>query len=129
MSDWQRQTVRITVVFLATSVALIVPGLAGVGASPPLAAALAVLAGGLFAVRDQLASLVESVGYGLSTYAGDLWLAPLLGAFVVLVVLDASPAELQTVGGLAGLVGMGNYFLRPVYFAGYSIYRRLGGST
>ena len=32
-------------------------------------------------------------------------------------------AELQALGGVVGLAGMVNYFLRPVYRAGYAVVR------
>jgi hypothetical protein len=46
----------------------------------------------------------------------------------LLLVPGASPEELQALGGIAGFVGMINYFLRPVYFLVYSLLKRLAAS-
>jgi len=126
MARWQERTVRATVVLLVASVLLIGPGLAGLGASAVLGVLLAGVGAALFVLRDRLVALVAPVDARLARYAGDLWLAALLGALVVVAMHGASPAELQALGGLAGLVGMANYFLRPVYFVGSSVLRRLG---
>jgi hypothetical protein len=115
MDDWQAMTLRVTVVLLVTSVVLIGPGLAGIGASVGLTLVLVAAAMGLAAARPPLTDLPTVFDHDLGEYAQDLWLGPALGALALLVVPDASPAELQTLGGLAGLVGMVNYFLRPVY--------------
>lgn len=112
LRDWTHQ---VTIVLLVTSVVLIGPGLAGVGSSLLLVAALLALAAVLVAVRDQLGELPTAVGYDLGRYGKNLWLGPLLGAAVALFWLDATPEELQALGGAAGLVGMANYFLRPLY--------------
>ena len=50
---------------------------------------------------------------------------PAVATAVSLAFLGASPAELRALGGLVGLVGMTNYFLRPVYRAASAFVRRL----
>mgnify|MGYP000645744750 CR=1 FL=1 len=45
---------------------------------------------------------------------------PALAAVATALVFGATPAEVQTVGGLLGFLGMVNYFLRPVYHMAYS---------
>jgi len=59
--------------------------------------------------------------------------ADLEGAAVPLVLeLGATPAEMEAMGGLLGLAGMVNYFLRPLYLVVYGIVialtRERGGS-
>jgi hypothetical protein len=44
-----------------------------------------------------------------------LWAGPLVAAGVMLVGWGATPGELQSLGGVVGLVGMVNLLLRPVY--------------
>jgi hypothetical protein len=121
MDDWQALTLRATVVLLVTSVVLIGSGLAGIGASVGLTLVLVAFGMGLAAVRPQLVTLPTVLEHDLGEYGQDLWLGPLLGALALVAVPDASPAELQTLGGLAGLVGMVNYFLRPVYVLVYAL--------
>jgi len=115
-------------VLLVASVGLIVPGLAGVGASLPLAAALVAVAAGFFALREQFAALPGVVGYDLGHYGQDLYLGPGVAAAVVLVDLGGTPAELQALGGVVGLAGMANYFVRPLYLFVLFRARRLLGA-
>lgn len=113
--DWYEETFRLTIVLLAASLTLLVPGSAGVGGSFALAVGLLVLGGALFALRDQFGSGPEAFGHDLGHYARALWAGPLVGAGVVVLGLSATPAELRALGGIVGLAGMANYFLRPVY--------------
>lgn len=124
MDDWQELTLRATVVLLVTSAVLIGPGLVGVGASLPFIVALVALGVGLAALRSELSSLPTALGHDLGEYARDLWLAPFLAAVLFAGYPDASPAELQALGGFAGFVGMVNYFLRPVYLSVFSVLAR-----
>jgi hypothetical protein len=124
LRDWSH---RATVVLLVTSVVLIGPALAGAGSSPLLVGALLLAAGGLTPARERLRELPSAAGYDLDRYGQDLWLGPLLGAGMALYWLGASPEELQALGGVAGLIGMANYFLRPLYlFVLYHLWRLLG---
>ncbi|WP_336326618.1 hypothetical protein [Halovenus sp. HT40] len=115
MDAWRHRSQRVTYILLAASFLLIGPGLVGLGATIPLVAGLAVLAGGLWTVRDRLRTLPSVVGYDLGWYARDSWLAAAGTTPVVLVSLGGPAAELQALGGIVGLVGMVNYFLRPLY--------------
>lgn len=125
MDDWQAMTLRATMVLLVTSVVLIGPALAGIGASIGLTFVFIAAAAGLAAAQPQLATLPTVLDHDLGKYGQDLWLGPLLGALALVVVPDASPAELQTLGGFAGFVGMVNYFLRPVYAMVYALALRV----
>lgn len=114
-----------TAVLLVASVALIVPSLIGLGASLPLVAAFAIVGGALFAGSERLAAVsVPTLRVG--PLLGVAWLGPVVAGLVVLVALDASPGELQALGGLCGLVAMANYFLRPVYGVATSVGRAVG---
>jgi hypothetical protein len=124
MATLQEGTVRLTGVCLVASVVLIGPSLVGVGATPPLVGGLLLLSGGLFAVRDSRPVFPTVAGHDLRRYQQDLWVGPLVGAVGAVAVLGASPAELQSIGGIAGAVGMANYFLRPVYLTLIAMARR-----
>ena len=122
MDRWREEPVlRVTVVSLVAGLALIGLGAAGVGSSPLVVAALLVAAAGLYALRTRIAGLERLDRH---RFYLDLPLAPLVGAVVALGWLDATPGELQALGGLVGLVGMANYFLRPVYHFLYRLPRR-----
>jgi len=114
MDVWAERSLRLTAVCLVASALLILPAVAGIAPSTVLAFALAVLGLGALAVREQLASLPTTIGYDLGRYGQDLWLAGLVGALVVVAGPATSPAELQALGGIVGVVGMANYFLRPI---------------
>jgi hypothetical protein len=104
---------RVTLTLLVGGFSLIVPGALGVGSSLPLVVAVVSLSGLLFVWRERLAETVARVDpHGM---AETLWIAPLLAGLVAVVWLGATPGELQTLGGVLGLLGMANYFLRPVY--------------
>jgi hypothetical protein len=115
--QWQTQTLRASAILVATSAVLGVPGALDVGASPFLVVAYLVAGVGLYVTRDEFADAPTVAGHDLGRYGAVLWLVPLVAAGVTLLALDATAAELQALGGLVGLVGMGNYFLRPVYYA------------
>jgi len=125
MDEWAARSLRLTVVCLVTSALLILPAVAGVGPSLPVAGLLAAVAAGCYAVRDRLASLPTLIGYDLGRYGPDLPFAALLGSLVVAAGPAGTPAELQALGGLVGLAGMVNYFVRPLYLALFSLARRL----
>ncbi len=113
-----------TATLLAASLALIIPSLVGAAASLPIVLILGGVASGLYAARDELASVGPVAGSHLGDYLAVFWVGPLLAAVVVLLSLDATAGELQALGGLAGLLGMANYFLRPVYAALLALGRR-----
>lgn len=120
-----RATLQVTVALVTASLAVIVPGVAGTGASLVLSAVLVAGAGLLFAVTDGLEGRPRVLGHELGQYVSVLWAGLLVAAVTVFVFETASPGELQTLGGLLGLLGMVNYFLRPVYRAGYWVVQRV----
>jgi len=124
--DWSH---RATIVLVVTSILLIGPALAGIAASLPLAGVLLVLAAGLWYLREAFEQLPTVIGYDLTRYGPNVWLGPTIGAAMTLYWLGASPAEVQALGGIAGFVGMVNYFVRPVYLYVYFTVRRLLGGT
>lgn len=126
MERWRLLSLRITFVLIVVSVALIVPALLGFGATTYVAAGLVLLSGGLWLVRDHLGKLPIVMGYDLGWYARDCWIGALIGAAIVLPFLGASAGELQALGGLSGLLGMVNYFIRPLYLSVGASLHRLG---
>lgn len=128
MDVWRERSLRATMVLLVASALLIGPSLADIGASLPLFVGFVGLAAGGGLARNHLAELPTVLGHDLGTYGQDLWIAPVLALGIVLATVPAaSPVELQALGGAAGLVGMLNYFLRPVYLGIARILRRLVG--
>ena len=115
MDEWVGRSLRLTTVCLGASGLLIPPGFAGVGPSLPFAVALGVIGAAALAACEQLATLPTVLGYDLGRYAQDAWLAGVLAAAVVLLGPASSPDELAALGGVVGLVGMSNYFVRPIY--------------
>lgn len=131
MDVWRERSLRATIVLIAVSVYLIGPSLVAIGASLPLYIGLIALGIAFGLARSWLADLPTVIGHDLGTYGQDAWLGPFLAVVLIFVVApSASPAELQTLGGLAGLVGMVNYFVRPLYFGLIGLVRsRVGGSN
>lgn len=128
MEVWRDRSRRATIVLVVTSAVLIGPAAAGIGATLWLAAALGALTAALWTARETLGSLPTVVGYDLGEHARDGWIGAALGTAVVLVTLGAPAVELQAFGGFAGLIGMVNYFLRPLYlFLVAAIDRVIGG--
>ena len=126
MQDWRNRTIQATFVLLAASAVLIGSGLAGFGASGPLLAVFFALAAMLAAFRPQIAALPSVWGYDVGSYLRDLWSGPVIAAVLVLIIEpSASPGELQSIGGIAGFIGMVNYFIRPLYFVLYGLIRRV----
>ena len=114
-----------TATLLVASMLLIGPSLLGLGGSLALALALAAVGVGLFTLHDRLAAIGPIAGVPVGAYLAALWAGPLVGALLVLLRPDATPGELQALGGLAGLAGMANYFLRPVYGLAFALGRSL----
>jgi hypothetical protein len=119
MDRWREYPVlRVTLVSLVAGFCLIVAGLAGSRATPLLVVGLFALA----AAAHVAVSAIEErdlLAFDHHRYAADLPLAPLVAAVATLAFLGATPGEVQAVGGGLGLLGMGQYFLRPVYHALY----------
>lgn len=125
MDRWRDEPeMRLTLALLAGGGCLIAAGSAGVAASVVLALGLVVVATLLRAV-GQWAVETEWTRLDRHEFVADLWVGPGAAAVIVLVALDATPGEVQALGGLVGLLGMANYFLRPIYRALYGLARRL----
>jgi uncharacterized membrane protein YozB (DUF420 family) len=130
MDSWLAETIRLSFALLVAAFALILPGSAGVGGSLLLVVALVAVALVLYAGRDSLGQVGTVAGWRAGDYLRVLWLGPAGAALVVLVALDASAGEVQALGGIVGLIGMANYFLRPIYHlvaAGGRALTRLAG--
>lgn len=128
MDEWRFRSRRLTFVLILASFLLIGPGLAGLGSSVPLALGLAVGAAGCWSAREQLRTLPTVIGYDIGWYARDSYLAAGLAAVVVLLGLGGPAVELQALGGVIGLVGMLNYFLRPLYLFVAGVFWRVVGN-
>jgi hypothetical protein len=125
MDRWLDDTVvRLTLVSLTGGFCLIAAGTADVAASPLLAVGLFAAAAGLRALGVTVANS-DVAGRDTANVAPVLWTGPAVAGAVVLLWLDATPGEVQALGGLIGLVGMANYFLRPVYHVVLGFGRRL----
>ena len=129
MTGWLHETMKVTVVLLVASLLLVAAGSLGIGAGLPLVAILLGLALGAGAVRDSLAAVRSRLGIPLGRYLAVAWAGPLVAAGVTIVGLGATAGEVQALGGLVGLVGMLNYFLRPVYYVVYATARRVAGAV
>ncbi|GAA3869767.1 hypothetical protein [Haloarcula argentinensis] len=114
-------TMQVTVLLLVAAALAIGFGVAGVGASLPIVVGLLVLAAVLFVARPDEDRFGPVAGVDMDGIVQSLWLAPLITALPLLVRLSATPGEMQAIGGLLGLAGMANYFLRPVYLLGYDL--------
>lgn len=116
MPGLRELTLSVTFIFLTASVALLVPGLLGIGASGPLFAVILAAAAVLSALRPQIGDLPQLFGYRVGVYLREVWVGPVLAVVLVLLIEPtASAAELQAIGGVAGFFGMVNYFVRPLY--------------
>lgn len=128
MDRWRdAPEIRLTLILLTGSLPLVAAGSGGVTASPVLVAGLLVAAGGLAAL-GVVSTRTDWRRVDSHEFLADLWLGPTLAAVVVLFFLDASAGEVQALGGLVGLAGMANYFLRPVYHLCYGLGRRLASN-
>ncbi|WP_262179363.1 hypothetical protein [Haloarcula laminariae] len=122
---------QVTVLCLVAAGTLLALGAAGVPASPALVVFLVALSAGLYYTRPD-ATAGRVLGLDVDSLLSALWLTPALAAVPVLLEPTASAEELGALGGVIGLVGMLNYFLRPVYLLGYSLVetvRRWGGKS
>ncbi len=126
--DWRTGVVRTTFVLVVASLVLVGAGLAGLGSSLVLALTALGLAVALFVLRTQVPDGPTVFDSELGDYGRVAWAGPAVATVVCLAFLGATPAELQTLGGLVGLVGMANYFLRPVYSAGSMLLGRVTGT-
>ena len=113
-------TMQVTMLCLVAAGTLLALGAAGIPASPALLLFLLALSAGLCYTRPD-ASAGTVLGFDVDSLLSTLWLAPALAAFTVLLEPTASTEELRALGGIVGLAGMLNYFLRPIYLLGYSL--------
>ena len=125
MDRWRdAPEIRLTLVLLTGSFSLVAAGTAGVAASVLLVVGLVALTA-LLAAVGWLSREASRASFDPGEFLVDLWLGPALGAVLVLFFLDATPGEVQALGGLLGLVAMANYFLRPVYHLLYGLATRI----
>ena len=121
MSHWRdNPEIRATLALLAGGGTLAAAGTAGVAASPVLAVGLFVAAALVGALGRRVTDTAWT-RFDSHRYVADLWVGFVVAGVVVLPYLDASPGEVQALGGLVGLAGMANYFLRPVYYLVYRL--------
>lgn len=109
-----RAVLQVTATLLGTGFLLVGLGAAGVASGLALVVAGAAATAGLYALVERLppgrlgpvdSYLDRTVPVAITT----------LATVIAAVWAGASPGELQTLGGVVGLLGMANYFLRPVY--------------
>lgn len=124
-----RVTFEASVHLLAAGLILIAAGVAGVGGSVAFVGLALVAAVALFAVRRRVPSPGTVAGHDLRYLIDDSWIVPALAATTAAVALGASPGEMQTLGGVLGLVAVANYFLRPAYYLVYSFAARVGDAA
>jgi len=103
-----------TSVSLVACALLLAPGFAGFSSSLGFAAVALGLALFAFLSRDRLGALSDTAW--LRQHLEVVWAGPLVATVVFALYRDATPAELQTLGAVVGLLGMFNYLLRPLYF-------------
>jgi len=113
-------TMQVTVLCLVAAGMLLALGLAGAVASLVLVGIFLALSVGLYLTRPT-AHVGRVLGIDVDGLLDSLWLAPVLAALPLLLEPAASAEELQALGGLLGLLGMVNYFLRPVYLLAYAV--------
>ena len=118
-------TIQLTALFLVASGLLLALGLAGISSSLLIAAFLFALAVGLALTRPDEGSVGRIRNVDLDALLRSLWIAPALSAVTLLFELGATPEEVVALGGILGLLGMANYFLRPIYLLAYGIIRSL----
>ncbi|QGN08048.1 hypothetical protein Hrd1104_12575 [Halorhabdus sp. CBA1104] len=101
-------------------------GLAGLPGSLPLSIAL--IGSGLAgtALRHRLYGLLDNRAF--EAYLTALPAGPLVAGLVLLVFAGASPGELQTLGGVVGLLALLNHLLRPIYGLLSLVVTRLSGA-
>lgn len=106
----ERGILRISAVFLIAAFILIPMPYLGMGASLPLLLILAAGAWGLYEAWQRSEEPVR-------TYLSGLWLAPVIALLFTIygLLIGASPGEVQALGGIAGIIGVVNLLLRPVY--------------
>jgi hypothetical protein len=107
---YERGILRISAVFILAGLFLIPLPLIGMGPSLIMLLALPGAAWALYEAWQRAEGRTRK-------YLSGLWLAPVVAALLTVYgfVIGASPGEMQALGGLAGIVGVINLLLRPVY--------------
>lgn len=122
-------TIQVTALFLVASGLLLALGLADISSSLPVVVFLLLLAGGLVLTRPGEGEVGRVRNVDLGALLGHLWAAPALAALPLLLELGATPEEVVALGGILGLLGMANYFLRPVYLLVYGVVRSISDAS
>jgi len=122
-------TVQLTALFLVASGLLLALGLAGVSSSLPVVVFLLLLAAGLVLTRPGEGEVGRVRNVDLDALLRYLWAAPALAALPLLLELGSTPDEVVALGGILGLVGMANYFFRPIYLLVYGIVRSISDAS
>jgi hypothetical protein len=120
-------SLQVTALLLIAAGVLLALGFAGVGGSYFLVASLVALGLVLYAVRPESHALGRVGGVNLDHLLDSLWVAFVVAALPLMFEPSATPAEVQALGGLLGLAGMANYFVRPLYLLAYSLVSSLFG--
>ncbi|QSG15936.1 hypothetical protein [Halapricum desulfuricans] len=119
----ERATGVLTSIALVAAAALLAPAFAGVAPSAALAAVALGVTVLAFVVREEVRALAPAPWLGL--YFEAVWAGVAVATLVLVAFLDATAAELQTLGAVVGLIGLFNYLLRPVYFTLGSLLSRI----
>ncbi|QSG08165.1 hypothetical protein [Halapricum desulfuricans] len=119
----ERVTGATTAIALVAAAVLLAPAFAGFGAS----LALAVVAVGLtvlaFLAREAIRTLAPVPW--LQLHFETVWVGAAVAALVLVAFAGVTPAELQTLGAVVGLLGLFNYLLRPIYLTLGSVLTRV----
>ncbi|WP_148290941.1 hypothetical protein [Halorhabdus tiamatea] len=110
--------------FLA-GVLLIALGLVGQSGTTALGLGLVAVGALAFSFRHHFAGVVSHPA--ADAYLRSIPPAPLLAGAIVLWFVGASAGELQTLGGVLGLLALLNHLLRPVYGLVYRVLGRVFG--
>ncbi|WP_135667637.1 hypothetical protein [Halorhabdus rudnickae] len=108
------------------AVLLIALGVVSQSATPLLAVGVFAIGVAGIATRQTLREWIDHPAF--ATYLASVPLGPLLAGVVLVLFLGASPGELQTLGGVLGLLALLNHLFRPVYAFGNYVVSRLASA-